>query len=256
MLTTLLAMSFIAYGPTPVTNVRPAAEIIEIRPGMLRPDYQDGREALPFSRDDRAEVVAAIADGVLVWESVVSDRERLGGQDAPELILVRAFDAVFAIDPFARLPEGDIGLMRQLLRPGTSLELDRSLYSRRSIQRTEELMDQLESARQEWLRVNGFYGPRTYSNPNAPTPANDAALPEPAGWFRAPEDMPRTRSREQVQAEPAVTPVADQAAERARGIAAALLSGDAPVRISLPFGTASDVVASVERRNQDEVASR
>jgi hypothetical protein len=247
MLTTLLAMSFIAYGPAPVTNVRPAAEIIEIRPGMLRPDGEVGREVLPFSRDDRAEVVAAIADGVLIWESSVSDRERLGGQDAPELILVRVFDAVFAIDPFAPLPEGGIGLMRQLLRPGTSLELDRSLFSRRSIQRTEELMDRLEHARHEWLRINGFYGPRTYTNPNAGA-RDGASLPEPAGWFRAPEDMPRTRSREQVQADPT--------RDRNRAIAVSLFSGDEPVRISLPFGTASDVVASVERRNQEEIASR
>lgn len=252
MLTTLLAMSFIAAGPTPVTNVRPAAEIIELRPSMLRPEGEVGREVLPFSRDDRSEVVGAIADGALVWESAVSDRERLGGQDAPELILVRVFDAVFAIDPFVPLPEGGISLMRQLLRPGTSLELDRSLYSRRSIQRTEELMERLEHARQEWLRVNGFYGPRTVGNPNAGAAAANGALPEPAGWFRAPEEMPKTRSREQVQADPA----SDAADARNRAIAASLLSGDEPVRISLPFGTASDVVASVERRNRDEIASR
>lgn len=242
---TIIALSFTAAGPAPVTNVRPAADIVEIRAGMTRADHELRRDQIRFRADEPAPVVATLEDGAIVWRAEHSDRERLGGQDAPELILVRAFDMVFAIDPFASLPSGGTTLMRQLTRPG-SLEVDRTLYNRQSIDRTRELMRLLENARQNWLRDNGYYNPRTYTNPNAGQATDRATLPEPAGWFRVPEDAPRTRSREQVRARPD--------ADRAASIAEALLSGDEPARISLPFGTAPDVVASVERRNARRVA--
>lgn len=243
----ILALSFVAVGPTPVTSIRPAAEIIELRAGMIRPAEQIRRDQVRFNTGEKTEVVALLRDGQLAW-SADSDRARLGGHDAAELILVRAFDAVFAIDPFAKVPAGGIGLWRQLTRE-TSLETDRVLFNRQGIDRTEELSRLLENARQNWLRENGFYAPRTYTNGASAQP-KEATLPEPAGWFQMPEDMPRTRSREQVQARPD--------AARAASIAAALLSGDEPVRISLPFGTAPDVVASVERRNAEaaRVANR
>lgn len=243
----ILAMSALLMGPTPVTQVRSAGEIVEIRSGMIDAEGDLRRDQVRFGAEP-TEVVGSLADGKLVWDDARSDRARLGGEDAPELILVRAFDAVFAIDPFVSLPKGDIGLMRQLFS-GTSLDTDRSLFDRRRIERTEELMTILESARISWLHDNGFYGVRTFRNPNAgSTIRRGAELPEPAGWFEKPADMPRTKSKEQVQAEPAQ--------DRTAAIAATLLSGDEPVRISLPFGTAPDVVASVERRNASEVASR
>lgn len=242
----ILAMSFAAAGPLPVTSITPAAEIIELRAGMVRPADQTRRDQVRFSRHERAEVVATMQGGVTTW-AAGSDRERLGGQDAPELILVRAFDAVFAIDPFAEVPRGGIGLWRQLTRD-TSLETDRTLYTRQGIDRTHELSRLLEQARQAWLFNNGYMGVRTLTNPAADQAGDGAALPEPAGWFQIPEDMPRTRSREQVQADPETA--------RTAAIARSLLSGDEPVRISLPFGTAPDVVASVERRNAERVANR
>lgn len=241
----MLALSFVAIGPTPVTSVRPAAEIIELRAGMVRPADDVRRDQVRFNAAERTEVVAIMEHGALSW-SAQSERDRLGGHHAADMILVRAFDAVFAIDPFAQVPAGGTGLWRQLTR-STSLETDRVLFGRQGIDRTEELSRLLENARQNWLRDNGFYAPRTYTNPSAGEP-KEATLPEPAGWFQLPEDMPRTRSREQVQARPD--------AGRAAFMASTLLSGDEPIRISLPFGTAPDVVASVERRNAARVANR
>jgi hypothetical protein len=234
----MLALSFVAVGPAPVTSIRPAAEIIELRAGMVRPADQIRRDQVRFNRAEKTEVVAVLHNGAIDW-SAQSERHRLGGHHAPEMILVRAFDSVIAIDPFAAVPAGGTGLWRQLTR-ATSLETDRTLFNRQGIDRTEELSRLLENARQNWLRDNGFYAPRTFTNGASAQP-KEATLPEPAGWFQLPDDMPRTRSREQVRA----TPDAGHAAF----VASNLLSGDQPVRISLPFGTAPDVVASVERRN-------
>ncbi|MFK7883804.1 MAG: hypothetical protein AB8F26_06440 [Phycisphaerales bacterium] len=244
----VLALSAIVMGPTPVTNVRTAGDIIEIRTGMIDGANDTRRDQVRDFDREPTKVVGSIADGALVWDGADSDRERLGGQDAPELILVRAFDGVFAIDPFVQLPQGDIGLMRQLFS-GTSLDTDRALFDRRRIERTEELMKILESARMNWLRDNGYYSARTVRNPNAGKSTSEgASLPEPSGWFRTPDDMPRTQPEEQVQAEPSKN--------RRAAIASSLLSGDEPIRISLPFGTAPDVVASAARRSTTEVAAR
>lgn len=243
----ILALTTIAMGPTPVNQFRTAGEIIEIRAGMIDGADDLRRDQVRY-RDNAepTEVVGTVDDGRTTWTHARSDRERLGGQDAPELILVRAFDAVFAIDPFVHLPAGDIGLMRQIFR-GTNLDTDRTLFTRQRIERTQELMRILESARVNWLRDNGYYSTRTFRNPNAgEASSGEARLPEPAGWFRAPADMPRTQPTEEVRE--------DREQDRARSIASSLFSGDEPVRISLPFGTAPDVVASVERRNETETA--
>ncbi len=239
----LLALTSIAMGPTPVNQFRTAGEIIEIRAGMIDGAHDLRRDQLRY-RDsaEPTEVVGSVDEGQTTWTELRSDRERLGGQDAPELILVRAFDAVFAIDPFVQLPAGDVGLMRQLFH-GTNLDTDRALFNPVRIERTEDLMRILESARVGWLRDNGYYSTRTFRNPNAgDATRGEAALPEPAGWFRAPADTPRTRPTEEVR---------DGAErDRSRAIATGLFSGDEPIRVSLPFGTAPDVVASVERRNR------
>lgn len=244
---TLIALSMVAVGPTPVTPFEPLADIIEIRPGMVRPADELRRDQIRFNRYESTPVVATVDNGVLSWSASGTERERMGGDEAPDLILVRAFDAVFAIDPFAPLPAGGTLLWRQLTRDA-SLEVDRTLFNRQGIDRAEELMRLLERARHDWLQDNGYYGARVFTNPDADADREAKAAPEPAGWFRVPEDMPRTRSREQVRAEPS--------SDRSGAIAAGLFSGDEPVRISLPFGTAPDVVASVERRNAEKVAGR
>jgi len=239
----LLALTTLAMGPTPVTNVRPAAEIIEIRAGMIDGSHDIRRDQVRYLDREPTAVVGSVDNGATVWLDADSDRERLGGQNAPELILVRAFDAVFAIDPFVQLPRGDVGLMRQLFS-GTSLDTDRSLFNPSRIDRTEELMRILETARVNWLRNNGYYNTRTVRNPNATAETRgEAKLPEPSGWFRAPADMPRTQPSEEVRED------SSESQDRSRAIASTIFSGDEPIRVSLPFGTAPDVVASVERRH-------
>ncbi|MEM9372880.1 MAG: hypothetical protein AAGA55_04480 [Planctomycetota bacterium] len=238
----ILALTTIALGPAPTNDFRPAGEIIELRLGMID-GLQDARRDQIRSRNsaEPTAVVGSVTEGRTTWADIASDRERLGGADAPELILVRAFDAVFAIDPFVQLPAGDIGLMRQLFQ-GASLDSERALFGRNRIDRTEELMKILESARVNWLRDNGYYSARTVRNPNAGrAPRGEARLPEPAGSFRVPADMPRTRPTEEVRH--------DAESSRSRAIAASLFSGDEPIRVSLPFGTAPDVIASVARRH-------
>lgn len=62
-----------------------------------------------------------------------------------------------------------------------------------------------DRARAEWLRKQGYTGGvRTFRNPNtnrlgSVSPAGTSAQPVPAGWFRAPADMPRTRPVEHVR---------------------------------------------------------
>lgn len=238
----LLALTTIAMGPTPTNDFRSAGEIIEIRAGMIDGSQDIRRDQIRYRNTaEPTAIVGSVSDGHTTWSDARSDRARLGGEDAPELILVRAFDAVFAIDPFVQLPAGDVGLMRQLFQ-GTSLDTDRALFNPNRIERTEELMRILESARVNWLRDQGYYSTRTVRNPNAGQPTRgEAKLPEPSGWFRAPADMPRTQPTEEVRD--------DTEQDRSRAIASSLFSGDEPVRISLPFGTAPDVVASVERRH-------
>lgn len=60
----------------------------------------------------------------------------------------------------------------------------------------------LRRARDAWLREEGYTGGvRTFRNPAPRNPEReqDLAEPVPAGWFRTPPEMPRTRSREQVR---------------------------------------------------------
>lgn len=62
-------------------------------------------------------------------------------------------------------------------------------------------IDELRHARNYWLREQGYVGGvRTFTNPvRSEGGERSGALPEPAGWFRVPADVPRTRSREQVR---------------------------------------------------------
>lgn len=165
-----------------------------------------------------------------------STREQMQGEGAPEWIVIRHRDGLFAIDPFVALPEVTPETAFQLFKPmkyGTNgpvvtLDTDRSQFSRRRIERTEELFDVLEFQRIQWLKVNGYAGPRTQlGNPdqNGQTNAQPRTLPE---------DQPRTRPVESVRATPA-RPI--------------ILSGDEPMRISLPdLGVSGEVRARIAAR--------
>jgi len=214
-------------------------EIIEINPAGYPTTHTRGVQ-VRFNSHESAELAATQdSNGTVKWNG--SQREAMGGQDAPARILVRAFDGVFSIDPFVPITCGNEDIAN-LLFNGTTLETNHLIFGRNRIERVEKLMKILESARHNWLRNNGFYGVKSVTSSHAASQAQDeATLPEPAASFRIPADVPRGKSREQVNAEDT----------KARSIAASLLSGDEPIRISLPFGTAPDVVASVETRNAE-----
>lgn len=169
-----------------------------------------------------------------------SERERLGaGEDAPQWIVVRFRDGLFAIDPFIPLPDVTPETARQLFKsmdyqtggPIATLGTDRSLFNRKRIEATEELFRTLEHERIEWLKRHRYLqAVRSWSG--------DAAARSPQSQVPAarplPEDMPRTRPIEEV---------------RAPAAGVMLLSGDQPVRISMPdLGIAKEV--------RDRVASR
>ena len=218
-------------------------QIIELRAGMINDDLQRGQ--IRFSNDTQGSVVAISGnDGSIQWES--SDREKLGGQNAPELIYVQMFDGVFAIDPFQPLPAANDATAQMLFR-GTTLETDRTQHGRQYIDRTKELFTKLEQARVNWLRDNGYYGVRVIVNPK---PFNDAQananeLPEPSAVFERPTDAPRVKSREQVK-------VDDKSDDQVKmqGVVAMILDSDEPIRISLPHMMDAQIVARVEKRNE------
>ena len=258
MLTSLLgAMTLATLGPISATHhgsnaqLR-APQIIEIRADMINTGATN-RGQIRFSNNTQGHVVAeSNADGSINWSS--SDREKLGGQDAASLIYVQIFDGVFAIDPFQPLPAASKSTAQMLFR-GTTLETDRTQHGRTYIERTEELFEKLEQARHNWLRENGFYGVRVFTN-NQTEAVNDQqakadTVIKPAAVFERPADHPRVKSREQVRS----------GSQDMSGVVAMLMSDDEPVRISLPHNMASDVVARIEKRNESqaqttEVASR
>ena len=214
-------------------------EVIEVNPASFPTTHTRG---VQVRYNNERGVVAATQDaqGQVSWSG--SQREAMGGEDAPARILVRAFDAVFSIDPFVPISSGNEDVANMLFN-GATLETNRALFNRQRIERVEQLMEVLEAARHDWLRNNGYYGVRSFtsSTSTGEDAHAEASLPEPSASFRIPADVPRGKSREQVNAGDSNT----------RSIAANLLSGDEPVRISLPFGTASDVVARVEARNAE-----
>lgn len=218
-----------------------STEVIRVDAALLDIDDTLQRDQIRRTPSEHTDIVGTQSDsGSITWAD--SDRERLGGQDAPARILVRAFDAVFSIDPFIELPRGNETNTKVLFN-GANLELDHTLFNRHRIDRVDELLKALESARRAWLRDNGFYGVRAFTNPNPSSTSSDdsAELPEPAGYFRVPADMPRGKSREQVNANP----------DRARSIASTLLSSDEPIRISLPMGVSADLAERVAKRNAE-----
>jgi len=220
------------------TDAIHSPEIIEINPAALPTTYTRGVQ-VSYNRHETATLAATQnANGNTTWSG--SQRQAMGAQDAPARILVRAFDGVFSIDPFVPLPQGRGEDLTNLLFFGTTLETNRTYFGTERIQRVERLMQILETARHNWLQANGYFGVKSFTSSNATTGNQpEASLPEPAASFRIPADAPRGKSREQV----------NSGDSNARSIASNLLSGDEPIRISLPFGTAPDVVASVQARN-------
>ncbi|MFK7760195.1 MAG: hypothetical protein AB8C13_09630 [Phycisphaerales bacterium] len=241
--TALSLLCAVASSHAQVSASIESQEIIEINPASFPTTTTRGVQVR--YNNEQAQVAATQdSDGSVHWNG--SQREAMGGQDAPARILVRAFDGVFSIDPFVPITaQNGAGNedVANILFNGTTLETNRALFNRQRIERVEQLMEMLEAARHNWLRNNGYYGVRSFKSSKASDSQSDAqaSLPEPAASFRIPADVPRGKSREQVNS--------DQS--RTRSIASSLLSGDEPIRISLPFGTAPDVVASVETRNAE-----
>ena len=246
LLTALLGSALLAFGPTPTTAVRPAADIIEIRAGMFNAADGVRRDQVRFSTESRGEVVGEMGqDGGVRW-TASSDRERLGGQDAPAMIYVRVFDGVFAIDPFVKMPKGDITATRMLFG-GTSLETDRSMIGgQRRIDRVEELFKLLELARVDWLRDNGYFSARTITRSGSRAQSVSSASPEPVMKIELPADMPRGRSHEEVNA--------GQGDDSVRIVSGSMFDSGEPIRISVPHGTATDVVAQAETVNEESTA--
>lgn len=251
MLTTVIgAMTLAALGPNHANHysakdqVR-APQIIEIHAGMIN-DGETRRGQTRFSSSTRGSVVGiSNTHGAIQWES--SDREKLGGEDGPALIYVQIFDGIFAIDPFQPLPAANDATAQMLFR-GTTLETDRTQHGRQQIDRTKELFRKLEQARHNWLRDNGYYGVRVFTNPNAEAQGDEQAkgndLPNPAAVFERPADMPRIKSREQVKG--------DDKGNMA-GVVAMLRDGEEAIRISVPHNMAADVVARIEKMNESQV---
>lgn len=248
MLTTVIgAMTLAALGPNQAINYSnkdqiSAPGIVEIRAEMMNSN-EVRRSQTRFSNQTRGTVVAVSnPDGSVNWAG--SDRETLGGQDAPALIYIQMFDGIFAIDPFMPLPAANDSTAAMLFL-GTSLETDRSQNGRMEIDRVQELFRKLEQARHNWLRDNGYFGVQVFTNPNAQTEEHAKGEPKPAAVFERPVDVPRIKSREQVKGDdlskmPSV---------------AVMLNDDEPIRISLPHNMAADVVARVEKMNESQAES-
>lgn len=239
LITTLISATTLALGPCDAnvfTNYTISSpEVIEINAAVLAPNDVNRRQ-VRFSDETRGEVIAVVEqDGQVQWPA--SQRELLGGLNGPKEIYIKMFDGVFAIDPFQPLPEANDSTAKQLFR-GTSLETDRAQFGRQRIDRTKELFRKLEQARVNWLRDNGYYGVRTFTNPNAAS-HEEAKLPEPSAVFERPADVPRGKSREQVQND-----TTDM-----KSVAAVMNSGDEYVRISLPPHMQTQHVAGTIQRN-------
>lgn len=215
--------------------------VIEINPTAFATANTRGVQ-VRYSNERGVQAGTQNADGSVNWNG--SQREAMGGQDAPARILIRIYDGVFSIDPFVPIGCSNEDIANMLFN-GTTLETNRAIFNRQRIERTEKLLKALEAARHDWLRSNGYYGVRSFTSSKSTGEAQaDASLPEPAASFRIPAEAPRGKAREQVNAD-------DLSSDKARAIAASLLRGDESIRISLPMGTAADVVASVEARNTE-----
>lgn len=154
-----------------------------------------------------------------------AERARLGaGPEAPQWIVIRFRDGLFAIDPFLQLSDVTPETARQLFKsmkygtgaPVATLGTDRSLFNRQRIEATEDLFRTLEHERIEWLKQNRYVqAVRTWSGDPDQTSQQSRA----PGRDALPEDMPRTRPIEEV---------------RAPAAGVMLVQGDQSIRVSLP----------------------
>lgn len=243
MFTTLIGAATIALGHGNASGYHSqisSPRVIEINAHMVEPNGVNRRQDR-FSDRTRGEVIATVGqDGQVEWPE--SDREKLRGQDGPAKIYIQIFDGVFAIDPFVPLPAADDSTAKLLFR-GTSLETDRAQFGRQRIDRTRELFRKLEQARIDWLRDNGYYNARTFTRGETVKRAGgEARLPEPAATFRKPVDVPRIKSREQVNADQSgMHPIAQRMRKDGESL-----------RVSLPWYMQDSRTAGVIQRSGGE----
>ena len=230
MLLTTIVAAAITLAPPPPDN-----HITYITRDMYAPQQREhNRELNPVAQPQVVATIPATVSATDQWSS----REELGGQNAPDWIVIRHRDGLFAIDPFVKLPKATPEAARQLFKameygtsgPVVTLDTDRSRYGRNRINRTEELFQVLEHQRILWLKANHYLGGvRTVSG--SQHAANDQTRNQ---RIHTPEDRPRTRPVESVRAMPSH---------------ATILAGDQTVRISMPdLGTSRAV--------RDRVAAR
>jgi hypothetical protein len=241
LFTTLIGAATLALGPCNANGASNShittPRVIEINPDMFDTTAVNRRQ-IRFSNETQGEVVGIVhQNGIAEWNAK-SDRESLRGEDAPAMIYVRIFDGTFAIDPFKPIPAASDATAQQLFR-GTSLETDRTQFGRQRIDRTKELFRKLEQARINWLRDNGYYNARTFTRDGQAVERKEAKLPEPAASFRRPADVPRGKSREQVNAN--TSPMGS--------VAFLMNAGDESVRVSLPAHLDTTSRISVIQRN-------
>ncbi len=221
---------------TPLTTVQTAAPLIDLRQEMVT-NRLGSREY-------------QLLDGLS--DASRRERERLGaGDDAPRAIYVRAFDAIFVIDPFEEINEliprpiedGETLRAQRQLFGEFSLYTDRTLFDWTRVEATAELFRILETARLDWLRSNGYFGVQTFTSGAERAEGEARGEIRPRATFQRPEDMPRTRSREQVRGDS--TPSIEDAG-------AMLASSGEPMRISAPRYTRSQVRISMPGREAGE----
>lgn len=193
------------------------APVIESQVIFITPElYTPAEEA-------EGKVVGQIPSPMVLRSA--AERARLGaGPDAPQWIVVRFRDGLFAIDPFVQLPDVTLDTARQLFKsmeygtgaPIATLGTDRTLFNRQRINATQDLFKALEHERIEWLKRHRFVqAVRSWSG----DPDQASMQSRAKDRDELPEDMPRTRPVQEVR-----TPAA--------GVM--LVRGDQPVRVSLP----------------------
>ncbi len=230
MLITALVTAALAVSAPP-----PQSQITYITREYYAPQQEiNNLELSPVAQPQVVGTIPATVSANDQW----SQREELGGQDAPDWIVIRHRDGLFAIDPFIPLPKATPLAARQLFKameygtsgPVINLDTDLSFYGRERINRTEELFQVLESQRILWLKANNYLGGVRTVNGNAHAANDQTRTPR----IHTPEDRPRTRPVESVRAMPT---------------RATILAGNETVRISMPD-------LGVSRAVRDRVAAR
>lgn len=147
-----------------------------------------------FTSDPRPEID---------WPGPGPERYGAANDDA-SIIYARVGRAVVAFSPWMNYEQVDAGRVDVRDHCGRAVDA----LTRRptgvtqgfSSQTARRVEADLGHARNTWLREQGFVGGvRTFRNPVAAGDTTAESAPEPAGWFRRPPELPRTRSTEQVR---------------------------------------------------------